>query len=90
MSVEEFLKDKATNFQSFLKEKSSPEHHSKLDGYTYNDLVQSLQTQLLPIYKLGRLVDVAEGIATEFGLSDTEDKSKILRYLTCFCEVFSQ
>ena len=90
MSVEEFLKEKATNFQVFLKEKSSPEHHSKLEGYKYEDLVAALQTQLIPIYKLGRLEEVSEGIAKEFGLSESEDKAKILRYLNCFCEVYTQ
>jgi hypothetical protein len=88
MSVEDFLKQKATNFQNFLKERSKSEHHPKLDGYKYEDLIPVLQTQLIPIYKLGKLGDIAEAISTEFELTDPQDKEKVLRYLTCFCEIY--
>ena len=89
MSVEDFIKEKATNFQAFLKERSKSEHHPKLDGYKYDDLIPVLPTQLIPIYKLGKLADIAEAICTEFELTDQADKEKVLRYLTCFCEVYS-
>jgi hypothetical protein len=87
MSVQEFLKEKATNFQTFLKSKSQPEHHPKLDGYKAEDLMPLLQTQLIPIYQLGKLGEMAEGIAKEFGIEGEEEKGKILRYLTCFVEI---
>ncbi len=88
MSVEDFIKEKATNFQNFLKERSDPKHHPKLDGYKYDDLLPVLQTQLIPVYKLGKLTDIAEAISAEFELTDPKDKEKVLRYLTCFCEVY--
>ena len=88
MSVEDFLREKATNFQSFLKQKSTEEHWSKLDGYKYEDLLPVLQTQLIPIYKLGKLSEIATAICTEFAITDETDKTKVLRYLTCFCEVY--
>ncbi len=88
MSVEQFLIEKATNFQAFLKSKSSPEHHPKLEGYKPEDLMPVLQTQIIPIFKLGKIGEVADRIAREFGIEGTEDREKIHRYLTCFCEVY--
>ena len=88
MSTKEFLFEKASNFQAFLKQHSDPQHHTKLEQYKPEDLLPVLETHLVPLFQLGQIMTAVEKIGHEFAIVDGEVLKKIERYLTCFCEVY--
>jgi hypothetical protein len=86
-SREEFVKQKARNMRDWLKPWAKQEHMAMYDE---DKIVVLVLTTLLPMFSSGRL-DEATGVVMDnlVGVPDDQRdavRTKVGRYLSCFCE----
>lgn len=82
-----FLKEKASNFRTYLKQNSkNPEVEALLDQYTEENVVPLVSTYLIPLFATNQL-DVAVKAVTDACQNEApEFVGKVKRYLQCFAE----
>jgi hypothetical protein len=82
-----FVRQKATNFKTMLAPFcETPEQKEILTKYDENDLETLVKQYLAPLYATGTLIVASETIISKLGITDDTIKTKIGRYLECFCE----
>lgn len=89
-SREEFVLSKVKNMKTWLEPYASPELVSQYDE---NKVIGLISVGLLPLYSSGRLDEGVEEVMKNLkGIPDADleqVRTKVKRYLTCFCEAFS-
>ena len=82
-----FVRQKAINFKTMLTPFcETPEQKEFLTKYDEDDLESLVKQYLAPLYATGTLVVASETIISKLSITDDTIKTKIARYLECFCE----
>ena len=82
-----FLEEKLRNFHVYLQGfAETPEMKAELNQYSNVDEIMPYLVQLIPVYKLGKMDMIVKGFSDKFNTQDEGFKTKIARYVECFCE----
>jgi len=82
-----FISEKLKNFQTFLLGyATTPELKAEVGQFERVEQVLPYLATLVPIYKAGKMDLIVKGFCDKFETSDEAFKTKVARYVECFCE----
>lgn len=86
----DFLEEKLKNFRTFLgTHATTPELQKELTQFATVEEVLPFLAQLIPLYKAGQMDLIIKGFSDKFGTTDEAFKTKVGRYIECFCETMT-